>query len=122
MISFRYFSWSLTVDGLFAFYIIAVLILTIFGRTYDIDIKTMFNPLVKYSALEKTRTERVEVFHDQEGILLGDSPEYPALCIIGIPGADSEREFPEGMEGIASGARIQSVYRIYATDVACGML
>lgn len=41
------------VDGLFAFYIIAVLIITILGRTYDIDINTMFNPLVKYSALGK---------------------------------------------------------------------
>ena len=41
------------VDGLFAFYIIAVLIITILGRTYDIDIKTMVNPLVKYSALGK---------------------------------------------------------------------
>ena len=42
-----------TVEGLFAFYIIAVLIITLFVRTYELDIKTFLNPLTRYKALGK---------------------------------------------------------------------
>ena len=37
-----------TVGLLFAFYIIAVLIITLFVRTYDLEVKTLLNPLTKY--------------------------------------------------------------------------
>ena len=40
-----------TVEGLFAFYIIAVLIITLFVRTYELDVKTFLNPLTRYKAL-----------------------------------------------------------------------
>ncbi|MBP5416477.1 MAG: VanZ family protein [Clostridiales bacterium] len=38
---------------LFMFYVIAVLIITLFVRTYDLEIKTILDPFMKYRALAK---------------------------------------------------------------------
>lgn len=42
-----------TVEVLFAFYIIAVLTITLFVRTYGVGARTMLNPLIKYKTLGK---------------------------------------------------------------------
>ena len=43
-----------TVGVLLAFYVIAVLIITLFVRTYDLEVKTLLNPLSKYSQIGKS--------------------------------------------------------------------
>ena len=42
-----------TIEVLLAFYIIAVLIITLFVRTYDLEVKTLLNPLTRYKDLGK---------------------------------------------------------------------
>ena len=42
-----------TVGVLFASYIIAVLIITLLVRTYDVEVKTLLNPFSKYAFLGK---------------------------------------------------------------------
>ena len=42
-----------TVGVLFASYIIAVLIITLLVRTYDVEVKTLLNPFTKYEFLGK---------------------------------------------------------------------
>ena len=42
---------------LFAFYIMAVLIITLLVRTYDVEVKTLYNPISKYETLGKEFAE-----------------------------------------------------------------
>ena len=45
------------VGVLFASYIIAVLIITLLVRTYDVEVKTLLNPISKYVTLGKEFAE-----------------------------------------------------------------
>ena len=59
-----------TVGLLFAFYIIAVLIITLFVRTYDLEVKTLLNPLTKYVNLGKSfANDGLKCFSKNEGII-----------------------------------------------------
>ena len=59
-----------TVGVLFASYIIAVLIITLFVRTYDLEVKTILNPLTKYVNLGKSfANDGWKCFSKNEGII-----------------------------------------------------
>lgn len=59
-----------TVGVLFASYIIAVLIITLLVRTYDVEVKTLLNPLTKYVNLGKSfANDGWECFSKNEGII-----------------------------------------------------
>lgn len=59
-----------TVGVLFTSYIIAVLIITLLVRTYDIEVKTLLNPFAKYEFLGKGFVkDGLKCFSKNEGII-----------------------------------------------------
>ena len=60
-----------TVGVLLAFYVIAVLIITLFVRTYDLEVKTLLNPLAKYSQIGKSlAADGVKCFSKNRGMIM----------------------------------------------------
>ena len=60
-----------TVGVLLAFYVIAVLIITLFVRTYDLEVKTLLNPLSKYSQIGNSLAlDGVKCFSKNRGMIM----------------------------------------------------
>ena len=60
-----------TVGVLLAFYVIAVLIITLFVRTYDLEVKTLLNPLSKYSQIGNSlASDGVKCFSKNRGMIM----------------------------------------------------
>jgi glycopeptide antibiotics resistance protein len=60
-----------TVGVLLAFYVIAVLIITLFVRTYDLEVKTLLNPLSKYNQIGNSlASDGVKCFSKNKGMIM----------------------------------------------------